>query len=396
MDPRERRFALAVLCVVALLVEGMSYATGRVLERRGVLYRPAALADYAGYLAARDPVLGWPPPGDPSLGADGARPEPGDGAAPPCGAAYGDSFTYGAAVGPADTWPARLSAHLGCRVANFGVSGYGSDQALLRFRGRATGGERFAVLAHLTENAMRNVNQFRGLLYAGSPFGFKPRFEVGQTGGLSLVPLPAIPVARYGEFVAAPERFLDHEYFAPGGPSGLAKLEPPYSIAILRAFRHFHVRAALRSEPWYLAFYDRDHPSNALRVTTAILRAFAEEAEARGVAGVPAILPTELDLEYFAASGRWTHRPLVDALAAEGVDVLDVAPAFAERLGSRPAGELFAGAHPTAEANEWIAEIVARELERRGLAIRLQAALRSREDGRALTRPAAGHSGRPV
>lgn len=373
MNLRELRSGVALFCAAALLVEGMSFASGRVLARRGVLYQPAPLstAGYLRYLEERDPALGWPPPGDPTLDAEGARTSsafPDSATTPACGAVFGDSFTHGEGVADTDTWPDQLAARLGCRVANFGVSGYGSDQALLRFERSAPRGERFVVLAHLTENVMRNVNQFRGLLYAGSPFGWKPRFTLTTAGGLELVALPEISSDRYAEFVAAPERFLEHEYFAPGGPSGLAHFSPPYSLATLRAFAHFHVRSELRREPWYLRFYRPDHPSRALDITTKILSRFAREAEARGAVAVAAILPTELDLAWFEKTGRWPQEPLVAALDAEGIDAFDASSAIASRLGGRAPSELFAGAHPTAELNRWIAEIFERELARRGFA----------------------------
>lgn len=46
--------------------------------------------------------------------------------------AMGDSFTMGAEVGNAESWPARLESKSGVRVLNGGVSGYGLDQMLTR------------------------------------------------------------------------------------------------------------------------------------------------------------------------------------------------------------------------------------------------------------------------
>jgi len=46
--------------------------------------------------------------------------------------ATGDSLTYGAEVGDADTWPSRLQDLLGVRVLNGGVPAYGLDQVVLR------------------------------------------------------------------------------------------------------------------------------------------------------------------------------------------------------------------------------------------------------------------------
>jgi hypothetical protein len=48
----------------------------------------------------------------------------------------GDSFTFGLEVRYEDTWPRQLERLLGpeFQVLNFGVDGYGVDQAYLRYR----------------------------------------------------------------------------------------------------------------------------------------------------------------------------------------------------------------------------------------------------------------------
>ena len=50
-------------------------------------------------------------------------------------AVVGDSFTFGLEVRYEDTWPHQLDARsVGFQVLNFGVDGYGVDQACLRYR----------------------------------------------------------------------------------------------------------------------------------------------------------------------------------------------------------------------------------------------------------------------
>ena len=91
------------------------------------------------YLSTRDPVTGWPGTApsdrhDPS----GSRPVP---AFPTPGEErvwlYGDSFVYANEVDDADAWGNQLSLKLNRRVANFGIPGYGTDQAYLRFKNTA-------------------------------------------------------------------------------------------------------------------------------------------------------------------------------------------------------------------------------------------------------------------
>src|SRR5690606_2816732 len=95
----------------------------------------------------------------------------------------GDSFTFGDEVGDDDTWAVALERALAehgiaAEVLNFGVNGYGTDQAYLRWR---RDGRRFApdvvVYGFQPENALRNLNVFRALYFAATDMPLqKPRF----------------------------------------------------------------------------------------------------------------------------------------------------------------------------------------------------------------------------
>ena len=142
----------------------------------GLIYSPAQITQpFAEYMAKRDPVLGWVKPVRDDL-------FPGE----PCASVFGDSFTFSQEVSDAEAWPALLSGLLGCRVENYGVGGYGSDQAFLRFRQTPARG-RVVMLNHLSENVLRNVNQFRNLIAPSHEWQLKPRFLPGG----EFVPLPS-------------------------------------------------------------------------------------------------------------------------------------------------------------------------------------------------------------
>ena len=72
-----------------------------------------------------------------------------------CGSAFGDSFTYGDEVGGNEAWAFLLSQKLGCEIENFGVNGYGLDQAYLKYlKYRPVG--HFVILALYQEMLRRN------------------------------------------------------------------------------------------------------------------------------------------------------------------------------------------------------------------------------------------------
>lgn len=140
---------------------------------------------------------------------------------------YGDSFTWGAEVDNADAWGNLLSGKIGARVANYGVGGYSSEQALLRFLQKTDDEAEIVFLNHLSENILRNVNQYRQLLYPGNGLGFKPRFIIDQNNQLKLIALPTFSEAEYQDVVYDPESYLPYEYFIPDGPSGVQNLSFP-------------------------------------------------------------------------------------------------------------------------------------------------------------------------
>ena len=118
----------------------------------------------------------------------------------------GDSFSFGHGVEVEEAWPARLEGLLGKKlsvpveVANLSVTGYGTDQQLLRFEDRGIDLKPDAVILGLfVGNIFRNAREVQ----IGYP---KPRFRL-EKGTLRLTNVPVPPRAT-----------------APGGPSRLWNL----------------------------------------------------------------------------------------------------------------------------------------------------------------------------
>lgn len=361
---------LVMAALVAAVIEGASYLAGRELERRGVFYSPGEVVDFAEYLSTRDPVLGWPSPasfGTQDRDETGSRVIPAfDDTREACVSLYGNSFTWGGEVDNTQAWSNVLSQLMSCRVSNFGVGGYGSDQAYLRFLGNTGDGAPDVVLGHLSENILRNLAQLRDLLYPGS-FGLKPRFLLREDGQLAQLPLPTYTEEEYREVVARPEDHLEHDWFVPGGPAGIQRLRFPFSLSVLGAFRNFHVQAKLRGRPWYADFYAADHPAGGLDLTAAILVAFRDEALRRGRRPLILLIPTGLDLSHFAEHGEWVYQPLLDRLEETGARPLNAGAGIMAELGARDPCELFThcSQHFNAEGYALLARVVHEELRRR-------------------------------
>ncbi|MBW2393316.1 MAG: hypothetical protein JRG95_03525 [Deltaproteobacteria bacterium] len=317
--------AMILMLLVVSSVEGISFFGGLFLEAKGVFYAPQVVEAYDRYERLRHPVTGWPPT-EPDrkhhLDETGSRFVPAfRHTRVSCLSLYGDSFTYSAEVDDEHAWGNVLARKLGCRVSNFGIGGFGTDQAYLRYLHSEPDGAPVVLLGHTAENIVRNSNQLRGLVAHGTEYGLKPRFVLDGQGGLKLIPLPTPSEAEFRQLVVRPSRYLKEEYFLPGGSSGNRTLGFPYSLAVFGAFRNEHIVARVRGEPRHSPFYAADHPTRGLEVTARIMEAFAPEAGRLGQRVVLAILPTGRDLEYFNDRGRWIYESLIKRLEAVGPEV---------------------------------------------------------------------------
>ena len=329
--------------VVLAMLEGLFFAAGKVLQRKWGMWsppRPAQTAKapvtYEQYLQRRDPVLGWPYPQEygAGLGKNGALPNPhfpNGPLGPSCLSLYGDSFTMGVddTTSPDKAWSNVLTAKLGCYVANFGMGGYGTDQALLRFEGNRTDDAPVVILGVHTENVMRNLTRIRDLQNYQSWFALKPRFVFNEQRQIELVAIPTLTKEQYlrATGIAAPLLALEHENFQPGGAAGAVALEFPFTLAVVKNLVRFHaLHARLRKQPEWMAFLQPGHPLHGLETTVGITARFAESATQRGKSPLVVIFPHPQDFRYFVANGAWPYRPLVQAYTQAAIPYLDFGP----------------------------------------------------------------------
>lgn len=334
-----------VLLVTLSVLEVVACVGGRILRERGTFYDPPSSQGFERYRELRDPDLGWPPREQrPDRDTSGARISPAfpDPASKSCLSIWGDSFAYGDEVDHEHAWGNVLSRRINCRVTNHGVTGYGTDQALLRYR--KLDGERspVALLGFPNENIHRNVNRFRALIVGKASFGIKPRFIVGQSGELEVLPIvKPDTVEEFEKMAKNPETYFEHDYFVPGGPSGVSRLSFPYTLSIAGLLGNFRIQAAIKREPSHAAFFKPEHPSRALAVTAGIARGFHEEAAKRGAWGALVFIPLIGDIDQRRKTGKLVHQPLIDELTRAGVPYLDPTDKFIEELAGKDACALF-------------------------------------------------------
>lgn len=208
---------LAVAAIVVVEIEAAAWGLLSLVEARASIHVRMTEAELlAGFDALSqersfgkrwDPLLGWDyrpnsrirsmekgKSRDVTFDADGARSNPMFEGQAPFVAAYGDSFTFGTEVSDDETWPLQMSGLLGRYVANYGVSSYGMDQALLKYKVKHVDkpAAPFVILAIWERNFYRLFYRYRPFCTRGidAILAFKPMFTL-EDGELHLLDNPA-------------------------------------------------------------------------------------------------------------------------------------------------------------------------------------------------------------
>ena len=283
-----------------------------------------------------DDELGGPsPPEATALPRDltGAKfnpdfPDPGQA----CASAYGDSFVWGDDLPLPDGWIEQLSRNLGCRVSNYGVSGYGVDQALVRFRRMVNDSAPSVILGIYPEDVPRGVNQYRGLVgYPLHPAYLKGRFVLDSAGSLGWIARPPIDLEAFIQLHRNPGAIVPHDYFLPDSHDGPVTLRFPYAVTAFRFAQEPRLLARLKGRPSWAEFFDDNHPSGALPLTVRIAEEFVRSAQLRGKRVLVVILPGPGSFRGRGAFGAFEYAPLIEALSERKIEVLDIGAAILAR-----------------------------------------------------------------
>jgi hypothetical protein len=394
--PRQTsRFTLgAVLALLVLgLIEGLAWAitplaeqsldtriwrTPRIFAEQSEMIRRLTDASRPSHLELH-PVLGWryaPDHRDAGQGLNSMalRSNREYAVLPPPGvlriAAFGDSFVYGNEVINDHAWPALLEAenpHL--EVLNYGVGGYGLDQAFLRYLIEGDSLAPHVVLMGFTEDDLRRlVNVYRRFISDREPALFKPRYRLQADGTISLLPNPVADAAAYERYLRDPRAVRElgrhDQWYAPAvfdNPlydySALVRL-----LSVLGTRVHDRHFAAERL--WKGGVFNP--ASEAFRIQVALLEQFADTVRAAGRSPLVVFLPSRASVERSLAGGRLLYEPLAAALRSAGVEYLDAADAFREAVAAGGPHRWFApGGHYSEEGNRVVAAWLARRLNGR-------------------------------
>jgi hypothetical protein len=411
MSPNKGRRALfAILTLIGSLaiIEVVFFVAGRILQNKWGMWKAPATPTgseqsigYAEYMKRRDPVLGWPFPSEygAMLDVNGAQrnpyfprgPEEGS-----CVSLYGDSFTFGGDTSSlSKNWGNVLSAMMGCYVANYGVGGYGTDQAYLRFVKNREDPSLVVIFGLHPGDTLRNLTRIRDLESCQKSYALKPRFVIDDDRRLKLVPIPILTEEEYLRILTLRGKplTLEHETLYPGGPAGVVKLRFPYSVSVVRNMLIFYgFRSQLFGRPEYMEFLEKGHPLHGLDITIGITQEFVKLATARRKVPIVLILPHAQDLAYYFKTNRMPYHNLVEAYRREKIPFYDFGQYLAgiAKTSGRRVEEYFGETgHYNDEGNALVAEFVYNHLKHKKL---VGAAARAVAEDQSFPRSEAGHA----
>ncbi len=293
-----------------------------------------------------DPVLGWSVRPDSRTVENGTPYESNDigvradrsyAPVPPPGVTrigvFGPSFAHADDVALQDSWPYLLEqSQPELEVMNWGVGGYGTDQAFLRYSlSGAAYAPHVVIIAYEEDNLRRNVNRYRPFVHAQTGLPLTKPIFIPEGDGLLLLENPFRSLRELRETaVGDPGRFLDatcpNDYFC------LRERYQPSALDWLMSYRLvrtvlFQVQYQGRL-PYLTTWQDSYADPFQTEVTFRLLKMFAQTARQDGSTPVVVTFAYRVTFEEYAAGKPPMYQSLIDRLRSDGVRVLDLTPEF--------------------------------------------------------------------
>jgi hypothetical protein len=283
-------------------------------------------------------------------------------------ATYGDSFTYCLSAGDEDTWQNFLGKRLGTNVLNFGVGGYGTDQALLKYELHEGPPTKIVMLCVLPENINRVVNIYRPFYTYEDPLRLTKPVFVRDGKNIRLIPNPLTSEAELSrldqeQFLEALGR-IDYWYQL---DKRLPKFSFPYVFSLVSwrgpVFSQLVERMRGLSSgkirhSWNL--FDEEGP---LSIMCHIADRFVATARSRGSEPLIVIMPHKDYVTEITDRGMVRVSNFLEYLSRKNYPFLDAVKCMAEMKPSKEELETWYESHATPRGNRVLATILSRYLK---------------------------------
>jgi hypothetical protein len=278
---------------------------------------------------------------------------------------FGDSFTHCDGVENDETWQANMESYdPNIEVINFGVGGYGLDQAYLRYLEDGMRYESHIVLiGFYSENIYRNVNTFRPFYHpnTGIPLA-KPRFQI-KDGDLYLIPNPLNRLSDYKMLLLHPRKIIsdlgiNDYYYQKRYKSNIIDWSPTVRLMIIS----IHTFGKKLSKEAIVINGRYNENSEAFMITKKIFDEFHHEVLSNKSIPILLIFPSKRDVLRYHRQKEKRYAPLLSYFDSRGYKYIDLIDIF-EKFDI----EAFSGMHYSPIANKLLAKHVHDYLEKNGL-----------------------------
>jgi len=268
---------------------------------------------------------------------------------------YGDSFTHCDDVDNGSTWQNHMELKgENIEVLNFGVMGYGTDQALIHFRNTAARWKpAVAIMGFMVDNIARNINRFPPFRAPGNlPLG-KPRFNL-QNNELELAPAPPLKPSDYIEkpggelltILSKNDDVFDRSAYEKGVFGYL------YTTRLVKTLlRRYEVKK--RKAPKWVSFYKNEE---YVELSYRLLAQFSEEAAQLGAKPIVVIFPDYFALKDYRNNSTKVWDPLTEKLEKGGVRYVDLTKSLSAYLDKGSKIESHFLPHYDSELNSVVAD----------------------------------------
>ncbi len=245
-------------------------------------------------------------------------------------AAFGDSFTHGDEVANSETWAAQMeAASPQLDVMNFGVPGYGLDQAYLRYLKEGVHFSPDIVFIGLTlPMVVRSVSVYNPFqINKSSGQLAKPRFII-KNDQLKLIANPFQTLKDYEKLLNGEHDFEKTQKYDLYYRRLYSKSfwDVFASVRLFKMLRQEAVEASIISRKLVLGELNSD--TEAFKVTTRICKQFYQDVLDRGAVPIVVILPDGINILSKLKYQEEQMISLISYLEENGLDYIHVMDVF--------------------------------------------------------------------
>jgi hypothetical protein len=280
-------------------------------------------------------------------------------------AVFGPSFAHADDVALSDSWPYLLeNSRPDLEVMNWGVGGYGTDQAFLRYITQGVAyNPHIVIIVYEEDNLRRNVNRYRPFVHPETELPLTKPVFIPDGEGLALLenPFRSLAALRHTA-LENPSHFLDrvcpHDFFCVRERYEPLPTDRLFSSRVLRTLA-FEIRyqGAL---PYLTSWQDSYQNPFQVEVTLRLLTLFAQTVRQNGAIPLVMVCAYRPTFEAYAAGDPPMYQALMDRLRQRDIPVLDLTPEFvAANRGSADFTGYFApGGHYNEAGNRVVSRAV--------------------------------------